>query len=127
MTHAVDANVGQRIRHGRWLIGMTQLELADRIGLKLQQVHKYETGAHRVSASRLWDISNALEVPIDFFFDELDAQGVPSRLAAIRRPLEEEVSELVRYYHAIPKDQRSRLFELARTLRNRSNSHNLYR
>ena len=51
---------------------MTQQQLADRVGIKFQQIQKYETGANRISASRLWDIANTLEVPIEFFFEGLD-------------------------------------------------------
>merc|ERR1712173_401979 len=64
MTHPVDVHVGKRIRHRRWLVGMTQQQLAERVGIKFQQIQKYETGANRVSASRLWDIADALDVPV---------------------------------------------------------------
>ena len=57
MKHPVDVHVGKRIRHRRWVIGMTQQQLAERVGIKFQQIQKYETGMNRVSASRLWDIS----------------------------------------------------------------------
>ena len=73
MPHTVDVHVGKRIRHRRWMLGVTQQQLAERIGIKFQQVQKYETGANRVSASRLWDIAQALEVPVAFFFEGLDA------------------------------------------------------
>ena len=57
MPHKVDIHVGQRLRQRRWLVGMTQQGLAEMVGIKFQQIQKYETGANRVSASRLWDIS----------------------------------------------------------------------
>ena len=62
MKHPVDAHVGKRIRHRRWMVGMTQQQLADKVGIKFQQIQKYETGMNRVSASRLWDIADALGV-----------------------------------------------------------------
>ena len=68
MTHHVDVHVGKRVRHRRWLIGMTQQQLAQQVGIKFQQIQKYETGANRISASRLWDIAEALDVPVSFFF-----------------------------------------------------------
>ena len=74
MTHPVDVHVGKRIRHRRWLVGMTQQQLAEQVGIKFQQIQKYETGANRVSASRLWDIADALEVPVSFFFEGIDAE-----------------------------------------------------
>lgn len=70
MTHPIDAQVGKRIRHRRWMLGMTQMLLASRIGVKFQQVQKYETGANRISASRLWEVSKALDVPIVYFFED---------------------------------------------------------
>ena len=69
MAHPVDVHVGKRIRQRRWLTGMTQQQLAQSVGIKFQQIQKYETGANRVSASRLWDIASALDVPVTFFFD----------------------------------------------------------
>jgi transcriptional regulator with XRE-family HTH domain len=68
MPHPVDLLVGKKIRHRRWALGMTQAELAEMVGVRFQQVQKYEIGTNRVSASRLWEISQALKVPISFFF-----------------------------------------------------------
>ena len=53
MKHPVDAHVGKRVRHRRWMIGMTQQQLADKVGIKFQQIQKYETGMNRVSASAM--------------------------------------------------------------------------
>ena len=53
MTHPVDIHVGQRVRQRRWLLGMTQQQLAEQVGIKFQQIQKYETGSNRVSSSRL--------------------------------------------------------------------------
>ena len=75
MAHPVDAHVGKRIRHRRWLVGMTQQQLAEKVGIKFQQIQKYETGANRVSASRLWDIADALDVPVSFFFEGIETEG----------------------------------------------------
>ena len=72
MKHPVDAHVGKRIRHRRWMVGMTQQQLADKVGIKFQQIQKYETGMNRVSASRLWDIAETLGVNIGFFFEGID-------------------------------------------------------
>ncbi len=72
MKHNVDVHVGKRIRHRRWMIGMTQQQLAEKVGIKFQQIQKYETGMNRVSASRLWDIAETLGVHIGFFFEGLD-------------------------------------------------------
>lgn len=117
MAHIVDTHVGKKIRQRRWLIGMTQQKLAEIVGIKFQQIQKYETGANRVSASRLWDISEALGVPAAFFFDGIKSSDdtvkgdVPDDLMA-----DKEAMDLVRSYYAIPENQRRRLFELARVL-----------
>ena len=119
MAHPVDLHVGKRIRQRRWLVGMTQQQLAEQVGIKFQQVQKYETGANRVSASRLWDISEAMDVPVNFFFEgienEVTAAGstdsVPADLMG-----DKEALDLVRSYYSIPENQRRRLFDLARVL-----------
>ena len=69
MKHPVDVHVGKRIRHRRWMNGTTQQQLAEAVGIKFQQIQKYETGMNRVSASRLWDISKVLNVDVAFFFE----------------------------------------------------------
>jgi transcriptional regulator with XRE-family HTH domain len=78
MTHPVDTHVGKRIRLQRWTKGVTQQQLAENVGIKFQQIQKYETGANRVSASRLYDIAAALGVPISFFFEGLDGSDTPA-------------------------------------------------
>ena len=121
MAHTVDVHVGKRIRHRRWLVGVTQQQLAETVGIKFQQIQRYETGANRVSASRLWDIAESLEVDVSFFFTGLqnedaaigdaEAGAVPSDILN-----DKEALNLVRSYYAIPEEQRRRLFDLARVL-----------
>lgn len=118
MKHPVDVHVGKRIRHRRWVTGTTQQQLADQVGIKFQQIQKYETGMNRVSASRLWDIAGALGVEVAFFFEGLDSEmieadygGMPSDVLT-----DKEALDLLRSYYAIPENQRRRLFELARVL-----------
>lgn len=121
MVHLVDVHVGKRIRQRRWLVGMTQQKLAECVGIKFQQIQKYETGANRVSASRLWDIADALEVDVAFFFEglkegpdgpiEQETSNVPPDMMG-----DKEAMDLVRSYYAMPENQRRRLFELARVL-----------
>jgi transcriptional regulator with XRE-family HTH domain len=116
MKHPVDVHVGKRIRHRRWMIGMTQQQLADQVGIKFQQIQKYETGMNRVSASRLWDIAEAMELPISFFFAGI-ADGVATE-GEVRGDLlaDKEALDLVRSFYAIPEAQRRRLLELAKVL-----------
>lgn len=115
MKHCVDMHVGKRIRHRRWMIGMTQQQLAERVGIKFQQIQKYETGMNRVSASRLWDIARAVDVPVSFFFEGLQEKTsddvVEGDIFA-----DKEALQLVRAYYAMPEAQRRQIFELARVL-----------
>jgi len=121
MKHPVDVHVGKRIRHRRWMVGMTQQQLGEVVGIKFQQIQKYETGMNRVSASRLWDIATALDVSISFFFE-----GIEDDVVTVGEMIEpqqkgdlladKEALELVRSYYAIPEQQRRRLFDLARVL-----------
>lgn len=120
MPHPVDVHVGKRIRHRRWLVGMTQQQLAQSVGIKFQQIQKYETGANRVSASRLWDIAESLDVDVSFFFEGLTTEEEANQEHTGSVPADilgdKEALELVRSYYAIPENQRRRLFDLARVL-----------
>jgi transcriptional regulator with XRE-family HTH domain len=101
---------------------MTQQQLAEAVGIKFQQIQKYETGMNRVSASRLWDIAAALSVPVNFFFEGLsdeqrsEAPGAAQADVPFDILKDKEALDLVRSYYAIPETQRRRLFELARVL-----------
>jgi len=120
MKHPVDVHVGKRIRHRRWMVGMTQQQLAEKVGIKFQQIQKYETGMNRVSASRLWDIAEAVDVPVSFFFEGIDDEARETTGSSTTIPgdimADKEALELVRSYYSIPENQRRRLFELARVL-----------
>ena len=113
----IDVHVGARVKMRRTLLGMSQEKLGEAIGLTFQQVQKYERGLNRISASRLFDIGKVLEVPISFFFEEMDDQVAelsPRMLAGASELAEEpvlfdydpmtkkETLELVRCYYMIP-------------------------
>ncbi len=98
------------------MVGMTQQQLGDKVGIKFQQIQKYETGANRVSASRLWDIAAVMEVPVSFFFEGLDGQAPDTGEARGDILTDKEALDLVRAYYMIPENQRRRLFDLARVL-----------
>src|ERR1700754_69370 len=125
----IDVHVGQRIRQRRTLLGMSQEKLAEAIGLTFQQVQKYERGANRVGASRLFDLARVLEVPVSFFFDDIpeDVSQQSPRMMVVGWAEEPEVPpdadpltkretlELVRAYYRITDPQiRKRVFELAK-------------
>ncbi len=125
----VDVHVGARVRLRRTLLGMSQEKLGDAIGLTFQQVQKYERGANRIGSSRLFDLSRVLDVPIEFFFDEMPDDVAASSPAQTRGMAEEPVSyeldpmakretlELVRAYYKITDPHvRKQLFELTKAL-----------
>src|SRR5262249_37460221 len=128
----IDVHVGQRIRQRRTLLGMSQEKLAEAIGLTFQQVQKYERGANRVGSSRLFDFARVLEVPISYFFEDMEANVAtksPSRLMGVSEarlqpfaiepdPLaRRETLELVRAYYRIGETSvRKRVFELTKAL-----------
>lgn len=134
MPHPVDVHVGQRLRQRRWMLGLTQSHLAGRVGIRFQQIQKYETGENRMSAGRLWDVAAALGVPVAFFYEGLDGAADhgadhgadvgfdtgadPDAGEAARAGLlaDREATELVRAFHAMPETQRQHLFDLARVL-----------
>ena len=100
----IDVHVGKRIRMRRLLLGMNQETLANALGLTFQQVQKYEGGANRVSASRLKQVSEILDVPIQFFFADLQTNDAGQ--SAEEREWQEQMErpetiELIRLYYAI--------------------------
>ena len=126
----VDIHVGSRVRLRRTLLGLSQEKLGEAVGLTFQQIQKYERGANRIGASRLFEFSRILDVPVSFFFDDMDdrarlAQGdeVLGLADQPQTPLEpdpltrRETLELVRAYYRITDPQvRKRLFELTKSL-----------
>jgi len=77
----VEVHVGNRIRLRRTLLGLSQEKLGEALGLTFQQIQKYERGANRVGASRLYDLARVLDVPIGFFFDDMQ-DGTPKPAAS---------------------------------------------
>lgn len=83
---AVDVHVGQRIRERRILLGWTQAQVAEMLGVTYQQAHKYETGVNRVSAGRLYEIAQGLQVPIKYFYEGMGPGAVdPMPLEHLKR------------------------------------------
>ncbi len=116
MLASVDVHVGKRVRQRRWMLGMTQKQLGDKIGIRLQQIRKFEAATNRLSARGMWDIATALEVPVEYFFEGLDGQSPDTGEALDNILTDKEAHELVRAYYAIPENQRRRLSDLARVL-----------
>lgn len=120
MTNEIDHEVGRRIRRRRRLLGLTQQQLAGAIGIRFQQVQKYESGANRVTASRLFEIAEALDVPVQYFYEEIESNGesaVPAEDQISPDILsQKETLDLIRAYYKLKERPRRRLLELARSL-----------
>jgi transcriptional regulator with XRE-family HTH domain len=130
----IDVHVGARVRLRRTLLGMSQEKLGEALGLTFQQVQKYERGTNRIGASRLFDLSRVLEVPVSFFFEEMTADVAERSPAQIQEaglaeekpndfeadPMaRRETLELVRAYYRINNlTVRKRVFELAKSIAN---------
>ena len=130
--NAIDLHVGQRVRLRRTLLGMSQEQLGAELNITFQQVQKYGRGANRISASRLWDIGQILDVPVNFFFDdmsELTMQHSPRRMASGDMSLEvsddhvkdpmarRETLELVRAYYTIERQPvRKRVADMVKSI-----------
>ncbi|WP_367269418.1 helix-turn-helix domain-containing protein [uncultured Brevundimonas sp.] len=114
--HPIDITVGSRIVSLRLAKRMTQTDLANSIGVSFQQVQKYERGSNRVSASRLWRISEALNVPMTYFFD-----GVTTDAGAPReeRPMTPWARELMVLEKNLPASARKLVLNMARQLAER--------
>jgi transcriptional regulator with XRE-family HTH domain len=114
----VDRLVGQRVRMRRQLLGMSQSDLAARLGCSFQQVQKYENGSNRVSASMLAKVAAALTVPITFFFDDQPLEGAARRdeLPADLLSTSETFDLLRAYYKVSSVDLRSRMLALLKAI-----------
>jgi transcriptional regulator with XRE-family HTH domain len=130
MANSIDLHVGKRLRRRRRLLGLTQQQLAESIGIRFQQIQKYECGANRVTASRLYELAVALNVPVNYFFEGLqandpagavDAQPANDReLIAADVLSQKETLELIRAYYKLGERPRRRLLDLAKALQDES-------
>jgi transcriptional regulator with XRE-family HTH domain len=111
-TQDVDRHVGARVRERRIMLGLTQQQLADLIGVTYQQAHKYERGINRISAGRLYEIAQVLSVPVGYFFDGLQTEGTRGI-----SPRERMCLELARNFAQITNERHQEaLSQLARVL-----------
>jgi transcriptional regulator with XRE-family HTH domain len=130
MANEIDLHVGKRLRRRRRLLGLTQQQLAESIGIRFQQIQKYECGANRVTASRLYELSVSLNVPVGYFFEGLtqvaEAAGAPANVANDRELIaadvlsQKETLELIRAYYKLGERPRRRLLDLAKALQDES-------
>ena len=120
MAGHIDLHLGKRLRRRRRLLGLTQQQLASAVGVRFQQIQKYECGANRISAARLWELAEALEVPINYFYEGLEAEAGSDATEAVKRSEQvlarKETLDLVRAYYKLGERPRRRLLDLAKSL-----------
>ncbi len=125
--HPIDVHVGGRVRLRRTMLGMSQDKLADSLGLTFQQIQKYEKGVNRIGASRVFEISRVLGVPIQFFFDDFDVntgrsygfaeQGPDDGMAMMELLNTPEGVQLCKHFASIKEPKiRKRVLELVKSL-----------
>lgn len=123
---AVDEHIGQRVQLRRMMMGLSQKDLAKICGVTFQQIQKYESAGNRISASRLFELSMALDTPVSFFFQGLPGNlPEPTRRGRIMRvsepqpddPLAKNESlELIKLYWKLPDDQRQMIMKMVKSL-----------
>lgn len=128
----IDIYVGQRLRLRRMLIGMSQEKLGDAVGLTFQQIQKYERGANRIGASRLFRMAQILGIPVNYFYSELPSHtlaGTPGFAEAGQAPLQDdsilvqsdllhrrETLDLVRAFYKTDPKQRRKILDLIKAM-----------
>ena len=119
MATDIDLHLGRRLRRRRRLLGLTQQQLAMQVGIRFQQIQKYECGANRISAARLWQLAEALETPVNYFYDGL-AEAIECTGAGGANGGEmfsrKETLDLIQAYYQLGERPRRRLLDLAKSL-----------
>ena len=119
MSNDIDVYLGKQLRRRRRLLGLTQQQLAGAVGVRFQQIQKYECGANRISAARLWQLAEALEVPVGYFYDGLSEharQEAAMDTDGCEMFTRKETLDLVRAYYLLGERPRRRLLDLAKSL-----------
>jgi transcriptional regulator with XRE-family HTH domain len=116
----IDIHLGRRLRRRRRLLGLTQQELAHACGVRFQQIQKYECAANRMSAARLWQLAEVLEVPISYFYEGLirDEREALEREASSSNDTmaSKETQDLIHAYYQLGERPRRRLLDLAKAM-----------
>jgi Predicted transcriptional regulators len=117
MATDIDLHLGRRLRRRRRLLGLTQQQLATQVGIRFQQIQKYECGANRISAARLWQLAEALESPVSYFYDGLeDATSTDRGSGGGEMFSRKETMDLIQAYYQLDEKPRRRLLDLAKSL-----------
>lgn len=118
MATDIDLHLGRRLRRRRRLLGLTQQQLANQVGIRFQQIQKYECGANRISAARLWQLAEALESNVAYFYDGLDEALEKNANPGGGGEMysRKETLDLIQAYYQLGERPRRRLLDLAKSL-----------
>jgi transcriptional regulator with XRE-family HTH domain len=120
MATDIDLHLGRRLRRRRRLLGLTQQQLALAVGIRFQQIQKYECGANRISAARLWQLAEALETPVAYFYDGLAEAAAREEDRSGEMFSRKETLDLIQAYYRLSERPRRRLLDLAKSLNTES-------
>ena len=113
MSQFIDTNIGNKIHLRRLILGVSELSLGQVIGCTVLQIKRYELGLDRIGASKLSLIAEALDVPVTFFFEGLEALPINRNSESVLCAFEGDAVELVTAYHGISGEDRIEIFEHA--------------
>ena len=116
MATDIDLHLGRRLRRRRRLLGLTQQQLALAVGIRFQQIQKYECGANRISAARLYQLAEALETPVAYFYDGLAEAAAREEERGGEMFSRKETLDLIQAYYRLSERPRRRLLDLAKSL-----------
>jgi transcriptional regulator with XRE-family HTH domain len=120
MNDEIDVHLGRRLRRRRRLLGLTQQQLAGACGVRFQQIQKYECAANRMSAARIWQLSEVLQVPVSYFYEGLIEAQTEVRPPEARDGRDmsgrKETTDLIQAFYRLSERPRQRLLDLAKSL-----------
>ena len=123
MNDEIDVHLGRRLRRRRRLLGLTQQQLAGSCGVRFQQIQKYECAANRMSAARLWQLAEVLQVPVSYFYEGLVEAQTEAREAEGGRDGpgrevfgQKETTDLIQAFYRLSERPRQRLLDLAKSM-----------
>ena len=120
MNDEIDVHLGRRLRRRRRLLGLTQQQLAGACGVRFQQIQKYECAANRMSAARIWQLAEVLQVPVSYFYEGLIEPQAEVQQIEAREGGEisgrKETTDLIQAFYRLSERPRQRLLDLAKSL-----------
>jgi transcriptional regulator with XRE-family HTH domain len=126
MIEDIDLHMGRRLRRRRLILGLTQQQLGSKTGVRFQQVQKFECAANKMSAEKLWKFAQALDAPINYFYDGLGNAKRPQEPAANHDQTDvlasKETTDLVDAYYRLKERPRRHLLDLAKSLQDESDA-----